>query len=69
VYNADGYYYPPIIVLSRSKTAEKMGKKKKPQLYNLRNPVEQLQLMRRFQQFACIFFLSFSCRSTDHPVD
>lgn len=69
VYNADGYYYPPIIVLSRSKTAEKMGKKKKPQLYNLRNPVEQLQLMRRFQQVACIFFLSFSCRSTDHPVD
>ena len=39
VYNADGYYYPPILVVSRSKTAdEKMGKKK-ARLYNLRDRV------------------------------
>ena len=61
VYNADGYYYPPIIVLSRSKTAEKMGKKKKPQLYNLRNPVEQADAVAADEAISagCLYFLSF----------
>lgn len=40
VYDANGHYYPPILVLSRTKTSEEKLGKKKPKFFNLRDATE-----------------------------